>query len=105
MTIPVVATNARLSKGQATKVAQMADDGMARAMRIAHGTGDGDTVFALSTGTAAGEPDINQIGSAAADVLSRAIIRALLHAQSIHAGSCNVRSYCELFPNRCAVRR
>jgi len=101
-TIAVVATNAKLTKGQANKVAQMADDGMARAIRIAHGTGDGDTVFTLATGTVTGEPNIDQIGSAAADVLSRAIIRALLNAQSIHVGSCNVRSYCEQFPSRCA---
>jgi L-aminopeptidase/D-esterase-like protein len=50
-TIAVVATNARLTKAQANKVAQMADDGLARAIRPAHGTGDGDTVFALANGT------------------------------------------------------
>jgi L-aminopeptidase/D-esterase-like protein len=104
-TIAVVATNAKLTKGQANKVAQMADDGMARAIRLAHGTGDGDTVFTLATGTVAGEPNIDQIGSAAADVLSRAIIRALLNAESIHAGSCNVVSYCEHFPSRCALSK
>lgn len=102
-TIAVVATNARLTKAQATKVAEMADDGLGRAVRLAHGVGDGDTVFALSTGTVKGEPNINQIGSAAADVLSRAIIRAVLSAESIHVGSCNVTSYCEQFPNRCAA--
>lgn len=102
-TIAVVATNAQLSKGQANKVAQMADDGMGRAIRLAHGTGDGDTVFTLATGTVPGAPNIDQIGGAAADVLSRAIIRALLHAESIHVGACNVSSYCELFPGRCAV--
>ena len=101
-TIAVVATNATLTKGQANKVAQMADDGMARAIRLAHGTGDGDTVFTLATGTVAGAVNIDQIGSAAADVLSRAIIRAVLNAQSIHVGTCNVRSYCEQFPSRCA---
>lgn len=104
-TIAVVATNAKLTKGQANKVAQMADDGMGRAIRLAHGTGDGDTVFTLATGTVSGEPNIDQIGSAAADVLSRAIIRALLNAESIHAGSCNVVSYCEQFPSRCAVTK
>ena len=102
-TIAVVATNARLTKAQATKVAEMADDGLGRAVRLAHGVGDGDTVFVLSTGAVKGEPNINQIGSAAADVLSRAIIRAVLSAESIHVGSCNVTSYCEQFPNRCAA--
>jgi len=101
-TIAVVATNARLTKAQANKIAQMADDGLARAIRIAHGTGDGDTVFALATGTVAGNPNLNQIGGAAADALSRAIIRAIQTAQGIHVGStCNVTSYCELFPQRC----
>ena len=100
-TIAVVATNARLTKAQANKVAQMADDGLARALRIAHGTGDGDTVFTLATGTVTTNPNINTIGGAAADALSRAIIRAIQAAQGIHVGDCNVNSYCELFPARC----
>ena len=49
-TIGVVATNARLTKVQATKVAQMAQDGLARAIYPAHTMGDGDVVFALATG-------------------------------------------------------
>ena len=102
-TIAVVATNARLTKAQANKVAQMADDGLARAIRPAHGTGDGDTVFALATGTATGTASLNQIGGAAADALSRAIIRALMAAEGIHTASCNVNSYCELFPSRCTL--
>jgi L-aminopeptidase/D-esterase-like protein len=100
-TIAVVATNARLTKAQANKIAQMADDGLARAIRIAHGTGDGDTVFALATGTVTAAPNLNQIGGAAADALSRAIIRAIQAANAIHVGTCNVSSYCELFPQRC----
>ena len=96
-----MATNARLTKAQANKVAQMADDGLARAIRPAHGTGDGDTVFALATGTVTTNPNINQIGGAAADALSRAIIRAILAADGIHVGTCNVSSYCELFPQGC----
>ena len=101
-TIAVVATNARLTKAQANKVAQMADDGLARAIRVAHGTGDGDTVFALATGTVTANPNINQIGGAAADALSRAIMRAIIAADGIHVGSCNVNSYCELFPAECS---
>jgi L-aminopeptidase/D-esterase-like protein len=101
-TIAVVATNARLTKAQANKVAQMADDGMARAIRPAHGTGDGDTVFALATGTATANANITQVGGAAADALSRAIMRAIMAAKGIHTGSCNVNSYCELFPQRCS---
>jgi L-aminopeptidase/D-esterase-like protein len=105
-TVAVVATNVKLTKAQANKMAQMADDGLARAIRLAHGIGDGDTVFALATGTSTASVNINQIGSAAADVLSRAIVRAILAADAIHVGgtgpgSCNVTSYCELFPARC----
>lgn len=100
-TIAVIATNARLTKAQANKVAQMADDGLARAVRPAHGTGDGDTVFTLATGTVTTAPNINQIGGAAADVLSRAIIRAIKAASAIRVGSCQVPSYCEQFPARC----
>ena len=100
-TIAVVATNAQLTKAQANKIAQMADDGLARAIRPAHGTGDGDTVFTLATGAVTASPNITQIGGAAADVVSRAIIRAIVAAKGIHTGSCNVNSYCELFPQGC----
>ena len=79
----------------------MADDGLARAIRPAHGTGDGDTVFTLATGAVTASPNITQIGGAAADVVSRAIIRAIVAAKGIHTGSCNVNSYCELFPQEC----
>jgi len=58
-------------------------------------------VFALATGTVTATPNITQIGGAAADALSRAIVRALLAADGIHVGTCNVSSYCELFPARC----
>jgi L-aminopeptidase/D-esterase-like protein len=100
-TIAIVATNVRLTKAQANKVAQMADDGLARAIRPAHGTGDGDTVFALATGTTTATASINAIGGAAADALSRAIMRAIMAADPIHVGTCNVPSYCEQFPQRC----
>jgi len=102
-TIAVVATNAKLSKAQATKVAQMADDGLARAIKPAHGVGDGDTVFALATGTDTRDASnlVSSIGSAAADTLSRAVVHAILAAKSIHVGTCNVRSYCEMYPVNC----
>jgi hypothetical protein len=44
---------------------------------------------------------LNQIGGAAADALSRAIMRAIRAAKGIHVGTCNVNSYCELFPQNC----
>jgi L-aminopeptidase/D-esterase-like protein len=75
-TLAVVATNARLTKAQATKVAQMAHDGYARAIAPAHTPGDGDTIFALATGALAGEADVLAIGALAADVVADAIVRA-----------------------------
>jgi L-aminopeptidase/D-esterase-like protein len=103
-TIAVIATNASLSKAQATKIAEMADDGLARAIKPSHGVGDGDTIFVMATGTDTRDATnlVNTIGSTAADTLSRAVVHAILAAQSIHAGSCNVNSYCEMFPGKCA---
>ncbi len=78
--IGVVATNARLTKEQANKVAQMAHDGIARAVRPAHTMLDGDTLFALSTGNK--KADVNVVGAYAAEVVARAIVRAVLAAES-----------------------
>ena len=75
-TIGVVATNAALTKAQATKVAQMAHDGLARAIVPAHMPFDGDTIFALATGTHAGPARVDIIGALAADAMSEAIVRA-----------------------------
>lgn len=72
--IGVVATNARLNKEQANKVAQMAQDGIARTIRPAHTMLDGDTVFALATGER--RADVNIVGAFAAEVLAQAILRA-----------------------------
>jgi len=73
--IGVVATNAKLNKAQATKVAQMAQDGVARAVRPAHTMLDGDVLFALSTG--AEKADISTVGAFAAEVMAQAIVRAV----------------------------
>ena len=77
--IGVVATNAKLTKVQATKVAQMAQDGLARAIRPAHTMLDGDTIFALSTGTR--KADVTSVGAFAAEVMAQAIIRAVMMAK------------------------
>jgi putative pantetheine hydrolase len=93
-TIGVVATDAILTKTQAQKVAQMAQDGLARAIRPAHTMYDGDTIFCLSTGkrdlpqaegffVVKGAEAVNEIGRAAADCTSRAIIRAVIEARSL----------------------
>ncbi len=73
--IGVVATNAKLSKEEANKVAQMAHDGLARAIRPAHTMYDGDTIFALSTGDV--KADVNLIGAFAAEVFAEAIVRGV----------------------------
>jgi L-aminopeptidase/D-esterase-like protein len=82
-TIGLVATNAKLTKTQAQRMALMADDGFARAIYPAHTIGDGDTVFALATGRWNGEADVTQIGALAADVMARAIVRAATEATGL----------------------
>ncbi len=76
--IGVVATNAKLTKAGASKVAQMAQDGLARVIRPAHTMLDGDTIFALSTGEK--KADISTVGAYAAEVFARAILNAIKHA-------------------------
>jgi L-aminopeptidase/D-esterase-like protein len=73
--IGVVATNARLTKERANKMAQMAQDGLARTIRPAHTMFDGDTLFALATGQRRG--DVNLVGAYAAEVVAQAIVRAV----------------------------
>jgi L-aminopeptidase/D-esterase-like protein len=102
-TIAIVATDAILTKAQAHKVAQMAHDGIARAIRPAHTMFEGDTIFCMATGKQKlaeiagyyGPPDaqaVSDIGHAAADCMSRAIIRAILTAKSM-AG---MTAFCDL---------
>jgi L-aminopeptidase/D-esterase-like protein len=82
-TLGVVACNADLTSVECKRVAMMAQDGIARALRPAHTPYDGDTVFALASGAleldhAHQRPmHIARIGSAAADCLARAIARAV----------------------------
>jgi L-aminopeptidase/D-esterase-like protein len=82
-TIAVVATNAKMSKAEISRVAIMADDGLARVIAPSHTVGDGDTVFTLATGrwTAAANPTI--VGALAADVLSEAVLRAVSKAEGL----------------------
>jgi L-aminopeptidase/D-esterase-like protein len=76
--IGVVATNARLTKAEVNKVAQMAQDGVARAVRPAHTMLDGDMVFALATGER--RADVSSVGAYAAEAVARAIVRAVTTA-------------------------
>ena len=80
-TLVVVMTNAALDKVGATKVAQMAHDGLARAISPVHTQFDGDVVFALSLGSK--RPDLNAIGTAAAEATAHAITRAVGTARGL----------------------
>ena len=102
-TIGVIATDADLTAPQTQKVAQMAHDGMARAIRPAHTMFDGDTIFCLATGRkelpeapgffiAPRALALNELGHAAANCMSRAIIHAILEADSL-AG---MTAFCDL---------
>jgi L-aminopeptidase/D-esterase-like protein len=85
-TIAVVATDAALTKADAKRLAVMAHDGMARALRPSHACLDGDTIFAAATGTAESVPttrDRIEIGQFAADCLARAIARAVYEAEAL----------------------
>jgi L-aminopeptidase/D-esterase-like protein len=84
--IGVVATNARLNKEEANKVAQMAQDGLARVVRPAHTMFDGDTLFALATDSnnePSMEADVNTVGAYAAEVMAEAIVRAVKTAEGV----------------------
>jgi len=80
-TLVAVATNARLTKIEAKKLAQVAGIGMARAISPVWTTGDGDIIFALSLGDAAA--DVNALGVAAAEAVAQAIVRAVRTAPTL----------------------
>jgi L-aminopeptidase/D-esterase-like protein len=87
-TLAVVATNAGLTKPQLVKMAQLAHDGLARAIRPVHAMLDGDTVFSVSTGdaSATGTSDANltdMVGHAASDALVRAALDAATATESL----------------------
>jgi len=75
-TLGVVATDAILTKAQASKLAQMAHDGYARAINPVHTMTDGDTIFALATGTSGQSANLTLIGALGAEMMARAIVRA-----------------------------
>lgn len=81
-TLAVVVTNVALTKAEATKMAQMAHDGLARTIRPAHTMLDGDLVFGLSLGQAVAE--VSVVGALAADVLGEAVLRAVAAAEGLH---------------------
>jgi L-aminopeptidase/D-esterase-like protein len=85
-TIAVVATNARLDKASAERMAMMAQDGLARSLRPVHTPQDGDTVFAVATGRHDLGIDplaLGELGTLAADCLARAVARGVYNASTL----------------------
>ena len=99
-TIAVVATNARLTKSEAHRLAVMAQTGLARAIHPVHSPLDGDVVFALATGEVAlGEPvrGLTLLGAAAADTLSRAVARGVFEAAAAPSQWTGPPAWCTRF--------
>jgi L-aminopeptidase/D-esterase-like protein len=91
-TIGIVATNARLTKAQAKKLASWSHDAYARTIAPAHTMFDGDTIFALATGDL--EAAVNVVGTIAVEVMSQAVMRAAMEA----AGAGSLRAYRDFQP-------
>lgn len=81
-TLGVIATNARLTKAGATRVAIMAQDGLARTIIPVHTMLDGDTIFCMATGEV--EAGIDVIGAIASEVIARAVVKAIKSAESLY---------------------
>jgi len=97
-TIGVVATDAGLSVAQCTKLAAVGHDGLARAVRPVHGMTDGDTLFGLATSTRPA-PDlaaVQEILTAGADCVTRAVVHAVLAARSVETSAGHWRAYRDL---------
>ena len=86
-TIGVIATDAILTKPQAHRLAQVAHDGLARSINPVHTLSDGDTLFAIGTGRAGKSAGMLLLSTLAAEVTARAVVRAILTAQGVHAGN------------------
>lgn len=80
-TLGVVATNVRLTKRQAIKVAQMAHSGLVRTISPIHSTVDGDLIFTLSCGELTA--DVNTVGLLAEEVIAQAVMRAIKKADGL----------------------
>lgn len=97
-TIGLIGTTARLTKNQCGKLAALAHDGLARTINPIHSMFDGDTIFGVSTGS---EPpcdiaELHEILCAAADVTSRAVIRAIAAAETVSTAAGTWQSYADL---------
>jgi L-aminopeptidase/D-esterase-like protein len=86
-TIGVIATDAMLTKAQATRLAQVAHDGLARSINPVHTQSDGDTLFALGTGRAGRSAGMLVLAAMAAEVTAQAVVRAVQAAESLRVGT------------------
>jgi L-aminopeptidase/D-esterase-like protein len=86
-TIGVVGCNARLTKAQAKRLAQVGHDGWARTLRPVHTPMDGDTLFALATARVNEEPDMMLLSTLAAEAVAQATLQAVRQAQPLRVGN------------------
>ncbi|RFU84520.1 peptidase S58 family protein, partial [Streptomyces triticagri] len=103
-TLAVVATDAALDRARAQKLAGTSHDGLARAVRPVHLLNDGDTVFTLATGERAFSEDprselveVNAVLAAGADVVTRAVVKAVLAAHTVDGPGGHFPSYRDLY--------
>ena len=95
-TIGVIATDAVITRLQATRLAQMGHDGLARSINPVHTMSDGDTLFALGTGASGRSAGMMTLGTMAAEVTARAVARAVRAAQSITVGALHLPACADL---------
>ena len=103
-TIAVVATDAPLLDLEAGRMAEIANAGLARSIRPIHNIGDGDTVFGLATTpftTQLSNADLQAIFNAAADVLGRAVVHAVVESEQVGTSRAG---YCQQYPSACVNR-
>ena len=95
-TIGVIATDAVISKIQATRLAQMGHDGLARSINPVHTMSDGDTLFALATGASGRSLGMMTLGTMAAEATALAVLRAVRTAQGISVGGLHLPAIADL---------
>lgn len=95
-TIGVIATDALITKVQATRLAQMSHDGLARSINPVHTMSDGDTLFALGSGASGKRLGMMTLGTMAAEATARAVVRAVRAAQGISVGGLDLPSLSDL---------
>lgn len=95
-TIGVIATDAAITKAQASRLATMGHDGLARSINPVHTMSDGDTLFALGTGRAGKSPGMMVLGTMAAEVAALAVVRAVRAAQGITVGKLHLPAAADL---------